>query len=92
MTYEIKSYSKKKAKDLDLEIKPSTKKNKKIDVYYEGKYVCSVGDSRYKDYPTYLEERGKEYADQRRRLYKLRHNSDRKEIGTAGFFADWLLW
>jgi hypothetical protein len=33
MVYKITDYSYKKAKENDLTIKPSTKKNKKIDVY-----------------------------------------------------------
>jgi len=39
-----------------------------------------------------LEEKGKEYADVRRTLYKIRHNKDRKITGSAGFYADKILW
>jgi len=91
--YQIKDYSYSKAKELGVIIKPSTKKFKKIDVFdNNGIYMLSIGDSRYKDYPTYLQEKGKEYADVRRTLYKIRHNKDRKITGSAGFYADKILW
>jgi len=35
---------------------------------------------------------GKEYADERRRLYKMRHEKDRNKVGSPGFYADKLLW
>ena len=54
--YQIKSYSYKKAKELGVEIKSSTVKNKKIDVFKDGKKIASIGDIFYSDYPTYLEK------------------------------------
>jgi len=73
MSYKILPYTFKQAKAIGVEVKPSTKKNKKLDVYKAGKLIGSVGAIGYKDYPTYLDEKGKEYADERRRLYKIRH-------------------
>lgn len=91
--YKITDYSKDRAKEIGVIIKPSTKKFKKIDVFdNNGIYMLSIGDSRYKDYPTYILENGKEYADVRRTLYKIRHNKDRKITGSAGFYADKILW
>ena len=52
----------------------------------------SVGARGYGDYPTYMKEKGKEYADERRRLYKIRHNKHREKLGTASYYADKLLW
>jgi len=52
MTYVIKPYSYKRAEELNVTIKPSNKKNKKIDVYKNNKYICSIGDDNYTDYPT----------------------------------------
>jgi hypothetical protein len=46
----------------------------------------------YNDYPTFIRKKGIEYADVRRRLYKMRHEKDRHERGTAGYYADKLLW
>ena len=74
--YKITKYSLDQAKRLNVEIKPSTKKNKKLDVYKNDKLITSVGDKRYSDYPTYIKTRGKEYADERRKLYRIRHKKD----------------
>jgi len=71
--YSITPYTKSKAKQWGLDVKPSTKKGKKVDVYQDGKYLQSIGDINYKDYPTYLKEDGKKIAEERRRLYRLRH-------------------
>jgi len=90
--YKISPYSQKQAKKLNVLIKSSTVKNKKIDVFKDGKKVVSIGDSRYKDYPTYIKEKGKAFADERRKLYKQRHEADRHKQGTAGFYADRILW
>jgi len=86
--YKIQKYHLDNARKLGVTIKPSTKKNYKLDVYKDGQYVTSIGDSRYKDYSIYLEERGKDYADERRRLYKLRH----KKEGVRGQLASAILW
>ncbi len=88
----VSNYSKKKAESLGVDIKPSTKKGKKIDVFKDGKLVASIGAKGYKDYPTHLEEKGKEYADKRRKAYKMRHEKDRHTPGTPGFYADKILW
>jgi hypothetical protein len=39
-----------------------------------------------------MAQKGKEFADEKRRLYKLRHAKDRVVRGTAGFYADKILW
>ena len=52
--YQITEYSYRKAKDLGVEIYPSKRKYKKIDVYKNGKFITSIGDIRYKDFPTFL--------------------------------------
>ena len=54
--------------------------------------LASVGAIGYGDYPTFMEKKGMEYADSRRHLYKIRHEKDRHERGTAGYYADKLLW
>ena len=95
--YSITKYSFDRAKKLGVTIKPSKLKNKKIDVFKDGKKVASIGGvkkdgSYYKDYPTYLKTEGKEKADTRRRLYKIRHNKNRKKIGTPSYYSDQILW
>jgi hypothetical protein len=90
--YRITDYTKKQAKRLGLVVKPSSVEGKKIDVYKGGVKVASVGALGYSDYPTYTKTMGKKYADERRRLYKIRHKKDRLKKGTNGWYADQLLW
>ena len=92
MVYQIKPYSYEQAKKLNVEIKPSNKKDKKIDVYKDKKYICSVGDIHYYDYPTYIQNNGIKFANERRKLYKQRHQKDRLIKNSNGFYADRLLW
>jgi len=44
------------------------------------------------DFPTFKRKFGKEYADRRRKLYKQRHEKDRHIRGSAGYYADKILW
>jgi len=91
--YEIKPYSYKQAKKLGVKIEPSTNPKKKIDVYdWNKQFICSIGAKGYSDYPTYIVEKGKEYADERRRLYKIRHTKDRTKLGSPGYYSDNILW
>jgi len=95
--YKISNYTKAQARKLGVQVKPSTRKGKKIDVYKRGIKVASVGAIGYKDYPTYksLERSGKVArgtAESRRRSYKARHSNDRFVRGSAGYYADKLLW
>lgn len=92
MVYHITNYTYKQAKKLGLKVKPSTNKTKKIDVYRKGIKIASVGAYGMNDYPTYMKLNGLKYAKTRRRLYKIRHNKDRKIKGTNGWLADKLLW
>jgi len=92
MAYRIKSYTYRKAKTLGVTVKPSTRKGKKIDVFKKGKKVASVGAIGYGDYPTFMSNKGKAYADKRRKAYKQRHSKDRKVYQSAGYYADQLLW
>lgn len=93
MSYKIKSYSKQRAEKLGVIIKPSTVSGKKIDVFNKkGEKLASIGAIGYGDYPTFMAEEGKEYADKRRKAYKIRHESDRHVRGSAGFYADQILW
>ena len=93
--YKITNYSFIKAENLGVEIKPSTSKGKKIDVYKDNVYLCSIGDIKYKDYPTYkeLEKQNKVEpgtAEKRKKLYYLRHPENKKN--TPGYFAKYILW
>ena len=67
-----------------------SKRDKKIDVYKNNKKIGSVGALGYKDYPTYIKQKGLVYANKRRDLYKIRHKND---IGSGnGKLAYQLLW
>lgn len=86
--YQITDYTKDKAKQAGLTVKPSKRKGKKIDVYQNGNYLASVGASTYSDFPHYIQSHGLKYAQERQRLYKLRHNKD--SLGER--LASLLLW
>lgn len=93
MAYQITAYTKRQAKKLGVTVKPSTVQGKKIDVFNKkGEKVASVGAIGYKDYPTFMREKGKDYADSRRALYKQRHQKDRHKRASPGYYADKLLW
>lgn len=91
--YNILPYTYKQAKRLGVKIKPSSNPKYKLDIYdWNGEYITSCGAYGYKDYPTYIETKGKEYADKRRELYKIRHQKDRVKLGSRSYYADQLLW
>lgn len=90
--YNITSYSYNQAEKLGVDIKPSSNKLKKIDVFKNGKKIASIGALGSYDYPTYIKEKGLKYANIRRKLYKARHSKDRNIVGSNGFFADKILW
>jgi hypothetical protein len=95
--YRILYNQRKAAKRLGVVIRPSTLKNKKIDVYKNGFKVASIGDIRYNDYWVYkrLEKSGDVdfgTADQRRQLYKVRNSQECQAKGTPGFYACKILW
>ena len=86
--YEISPRTYKVAKQYGIEIEPSVKINKKIDVYKDGRYIASIGDKRNKDYHIYLKENGKAYANERARLYYGRH----QKVSMKEQLAKLLLW
>ena len=79
--YTITEYSRDQAKKLGVTIKPSTNKGKKLDVFKDGKKLASIGALGMGDFPTYMKTKGKEYADERRRLYKIRHGKTMDKVG-----------
>ena len=88
--YTITNYSRKQAKKMGVVIKLSKNTKKKLDVFKNGKKVCSIGAIEYDDYPTHMIKRGKTFAKKRRQLYRIRHTKDRKK--GCGFYADKILW
>lgn len=86
--YEIKNYTKARARQLGLVVKPSHNPKKKLDVFKDGRLIASIGDIDYSDYPTYIETHGLAYAKDRQYLYRLRHRNE----GLRGQLASFLLW
>ena len=91
--YSISKGTYTKAKKLNVTIKPSTVKGKKIDVFNsKGKKIASIGALGMNDYYLWQKKKGLDFAKRRRKAYKMRHEKDRHKRGSAGFFADQLLW
>lgn len=82
----------KNASKLGVEIKPSKLKNKKLDIFKDDKKIASIGDTRYNDYRSYIKSDGLAFANERKRLYKIRHNKDKDNVGSKSFYADRILW
>jgi len=89
--YNILPYSYQQARILGVKIEPSDRPTKKIKVITKDKIIY-IGDTNYSDYPHYIESNGLQYANERRRLYRIRHKNDRNVVGTAGYYSDRLLW
>jgi len=91
--YTIKPRQKLAAKRLGVTIKPSTDSKKKLDVFdKDNKKISSIGAIDYSDYATYIKTNGLKYADNRKRLYKIRHEKTRNVIGSKSYYADQILW
>lgn len=73
--------------------KKSKRKNKKYDVYKNGKYLVSFGDKRYQQYKDkigYYSEL--DHLDEKRRLrYYQRHGKD-AVVESAKWFSHKYLW
>ena len=93
MVYKIKALQRANAKKLGVTIKPSTNPKKKIDIFNkDGKKVGTAGATGYKDFATYIQEKGKEEADKRRKAYRARHKGEQLKKGSNGYFAWFILW
>ena len=79
-----------RARKYGVRVLPSTRKHKKLDVFkcIRSKVctkIASIGDRRYSDFLQHGDAK-------RRRLYKIRHERYRHKKGTAGYYADKILW
>jgi len=94
--YNITQYTKDKADKIGVIVKPSTNKNKKIDVFSkQGEKLASIGAIGFMDYPNYIKTKGLTYANERKRLYLKRHEKEPKikdGMRTPSYYADVLLW
>ena len=92
MPYIITDYTLKRAEQMKVTVQLSQQKNKKIDVFKNEVKIATLGDSRYKDFPTYVIEKGLEFANKGKRLYYIRHKKDIEKLNSNGFYAAKLLW
>ena len=96
--YKIKPYTLQRALELGVKVKSSTNPKYKIDVYdWNKNYITSAGRNPYKDFPTYIEENGLEYALKKRDLYRKRHRREitllgDRWLGSRSYYAWNLLW
>jgi hypothetical protein len=94
--FQISDYHRRKARSLSVNINYSKSPGKKLDVFKDGKKVASIGNRKYWDFMSYkkAEQYGQfpeGYANERRRLYKIRHKKNNKP-GTPGYYALNILW
>lgn len=100
MSYIIRDWTEKQAKKHNLIIFPAEDRKHKLEVYDDkGLFLENVGALGYNDYAQYLdmEKAGlvpKGYADERRRLYYLRHANEKgfNTKNTKSWLAKTLLW
>ena len=74
---------------------PSKHKNKKYDVYSNGEFILSFGDSRYEQYHDKLGYyKDKDHFDIiRREKYRKRHHKDNIDNPKyPGYWSYWYLW
>ena len=74
--YEISKKQYEIAEQLQIEICPSENPRKKIDVYKNGDYICSVGAINFKALKELIELYGRDEAYRKRNLYLSRHKSN----------------
>ena len=90
--YQIKQYTFDQAKKHGYTVKLSSNRKKKLDVYKGNLKIASIEDREYKDYPTYIQERGLTFANVRRALYHNRHKKDIEIKGSNGWLSSVLQW
>jgi hypothetical protein len=78
-----------------IELSKSNRKDKKWKVKVKNKNI-HFGASGYGDYTIWNKEKGKEFADKKKKAYLARHkvneNWNKSGIDTSGFWARWLIW
>jgi len=81
------------ARKIGVVVRRSTRKNKKLDIFNrKGMKIASIGDSRYSDFHSYKRTKGIEFAKKRQTLYRIRHAKNIKVVGSAGYYANAILW
>jgi hypothetical protein len=73
------------AKRIGVTVKPAKNLDKKLDVFRGDKKIASIGSANYEDYLQHRDE-------ERRRLYRIRHQKYRTIKGTPSYYSDQILW
>lgn len=97
MPYNITTEIKQRARALNIEVKPSRNKSKKLDAYdNDGNFIASFGQAGANDYHVWKRTKGEAYANERRRLYHSRHKGEAPKTKngklTASYLAKAILW
>jgi hypothetical protein len=83
----------KNARELGVSVYPSDNPKYKIEVYdSDGIFMFRLGASGYSDYNSYIRDKGKEFADKRKKAYESRHKKEIQKTQSRGWFAYKLLW
>tara|TARA_R110002012_G_scaffold31010_3_gene93553 strand:- start:176 stop:436 length:261 start_codon:yes stop_codon:yes gene_type:complete len=77
--------AKRNAAKIGVDVKPSTRKGKKLDVFKGDKKVASIGDITMSDF---LQHKDKD----RQKNYKARHQKTRVKVGSPSYYSDKILW
>lgn len=91
MTYTIKEYHKKNAKELGVDITASKAKGKKIRVDLPDGKIKHIGAKGYNDYAIY-KEKNLDKANEKRENYRARHKCDNAIKYSANHLACEILW
>ena len=84
-TYDL-AVAKANAAKINVKVKPSKNKNKKLDVFdKDGKKLASIGSKYYYDY-TITQDKKKQKS------YLARFAKTRVKVGTPSYFAWKILW
>jgi hypothetical protein len=82
----ISPYTRNQAKKFGVQVRPSKKAGKKIDVFRGDNYIGSAGAKGMGDFGIYLEKGDRKFAEERRRLYRARASEGKKDS------PSWLAW
>ena len=90
-SFEISDFELQNAKKLNVEIIPSTVKDKKLDVIRDGKYLFSIGNLLIPSYSDWKKSDGEIYAEQRKKLYWMKNLKNVPQDGLQ-FYSSHILW
>ena len=85
MTQTNIALAKKNASKIGVEVKASTRKGKKLDVFKNGEKVASIGSLPYDDFLTHKDK-------DRQKNYLARHAKTRAVKGSPSYYAAEILW